>query len=496
MPSILFTAVSFSYSSAHTVFAGVDLSIGPGWTGVVGANGSGKSTLLELAAGVLSPDVGTVSVDSGVAPVLCRQRAGTQDAAVERFAQGHEPDDFVLRGRLALDAGDLDRWDTLSPGERKRWQIGAALAARPDVLLLDEPTNHLDATSRALLLGELHRFRDVGLVVSHDRELLDALTSATMLIDAGSASLWGGSYEHASREWTAAAGAADAAHENEKRELAKAQRKLADRRRSLDARSAAFSRSMRSAAAKDHDAHSTARKARHQGGEAAASKALSVLASERDRLASSVESVDHRRPIGGTVAFRGSAASRPVLVEIVEPVRVGADRMVTHRGLAVERATRVHVAGPNGAGKSTLLSAIAERWDLDAARLLHLPQEFNDEDALALLEDVRHRPPEVRGQILQIVARLGLEPETLLATERPSPGEARKLSMAVGLGTEAWLLILDEPTNHLDLPTVERLEDALLEYPGALVIVSHDRTFAARLTNETWEIRDDRVHTS
>ncbi len=89
---------------------------------------------------------------------------------------------------------------------------------------------------------------------------------------------------------------------------------------------------------------------------------------------------------------------------------------------------------------------------------------------------------------MALVAALGVSPDRLLASERPSPGEARKLSIALGLGRHAWALVLDEPTNHMDLPSIERLEGALAEYPGALLLISHDHAFARRCTDTVWSV--------
>jgi ATPase subunit of ABC transporter with duplicated ATPase domains len=161
--------------------------------------------------------------------------------------------------------------------------------------------------------------------------------------------------------------------------------------------------------------------------------------------------------------------------------------------LTVGRSSRIRIAGPNGAGKTTLLSALRSTGHLPTPRVLYLPQELAPEEGLALLEEVRALSAAERGRVLSMVAALGTEPEPLLKSERPSPGEARKLALALGLGRHVWIALLDEPTNHLDLPSVERVEEALRDYPGALVLVTHDDAFARPLVQETWTIRDGRV---
>ena len=151
-----------------------------GWTGIVGANGAGKTTLLKLAAGTLKPTEGAI------------RQIGTAQYAVQRTdAPPDAWDDFMncwdapamdLRRLLGISDDWADRWDTLSHGERKRVQIAIALWHAPDVLALDEPTNHLDGATKRILLEALKRFRGAGLLVSHDREFLDALCSQCLFI--------------------------------------------------------------------------------------------------------------------------------------------------------------------------------------------------------------------------------------------------------------------------------------------------------------------------
>src|SRR5262249_1679589 len=106
---------------------------------------------------------------------------------------------------------------------------------------------------------------------------------------------------------------------------------------------------------------------------------------------------------------------------------------------------------------------------------------------------VRALAPERRARVLTILAGLGVDPERLLASRRPSPGEARKLWLAQGLARQVWAVVLDEPTNHLDLPSIERLEETLAAYAGALVLIAHDDRLARRVTSTRWAIEAGRV---
>ena len=145
MPAIHFHTLSFQYSSAVPVVSDASFSIGSGWTGIVGANGAGKTTLLRLVDGTLAASSGVVELDPPNAlTVRCPQTADEIDGNIAILADAWDGEAHELLGRLDLNRDDLARWSTMSPGERKRWQVGGALYQRPEILLLDEPTNHLD----------------------------------------------------------------------------------------------------------------------------------------------------------------------------------------------------------------------------------------------------------------------------------------------------------------------------------------------------------------
>ncbi|MEZ4405111.1 MAG: ATP-binding cassette domain-containing protein [Polyangiales bacterium] len=171
---------------ARTLFSNVDLHLTRGWYGLVGANGAGKSTLLRVLSGELTPTHGAARVSPADAVIArCDQRVDALDDEVRDLADRADGGASSLRASLRLDPDELARWPTLSPGERKRWQVGAALAREPDALLVDEPTNHLDAEATRWVLDALRRFRGVGVIVSHDRGVLDALPNTILRVHGG-----------------------------------------------------------------------------------------------------------------------------------------------------------------------------------------------------------------------------------------------------------------------------------------------------------------------
>jgi ATPase subunit of ABC transporter with duplicated ATPase domains len=495
MPSVRAHRVSYAFTDAVPVLSEVDFHLPAGWTGLVGANGAGKSTLLRLLAGELVPTGGHLQFEPPSPTLrLCHQEVETLTPDITAFAESWDSLARRLHGQLGLDVTALERWPTLSPGERKRWQVGAALAAEPHVLLLDEPTNHLDAQARTWLVSALRRFRGIGVVVSHDRSLLESLTTATLRVHAGSARLWPGAYSAAQEHWLAEREAEVAAYQGARAEQRRAAHLLDQARREQQAATANTSSRKRMKDKNDHDGRSMGAKVVAGWAEGRAGQRVGVLRRELERVSESVGEFTADKTVGRSVFVGYVRSPNPWLFTLDAPaLRAGDVDLLGPVNLAVGREARVRIEGPNGAGKSTLVRALLEHARVPLERVLYLPQDVGAGEARATLDAVRALPPEERGRVLSLVAALGVDPERLLASEQPSPGEARKLLIARGLGQHAWALVLDEPTNHLDLPSIERLEAALREYPGALLLVTHDAAFARACTSEAWRVEHGQV---
>ncbi|MDF3058693.1 MAG: transporter [Rariglobus sp.] len=143
-------------------------------------------------------------------------------------------------------------------------------------------------------------------------------------------------------------------------------------------------------------------------------------------------------------------------------------------------------------GKSTLIRHLLAHLNLPAEKLVTVPQEISADDSRTLLEAVKRLPNDERGRVMTTISRLGSRPARLLESALPSPGEVRKLLLAIGIVRGPHLIVMDEPTNHMDLPGILCLEEALADCPCAMLLVSHDESFLEKITGTDWHLmRDD-----
>jgi ATPase subunit of ABC transporter with duplicated ATPase domains len=488
--------IGVAWSAAVPVLEDVSFTLNRGLYGLVGANGAGKTTLLAVLAGELNPHEGNIALKPRDATIaFCPQRVEERGADVDLLAARDDGLAFELRGRLALDPHQLERWPTLSPGERKRWQVAAALAREPDILLLDEPTNHLDAGARRSLLEVLRRFSGTGVVVSHDRAVLDELTRATLRIHDKKVTLYPGCYSDARDHWLRERASEEERCSAARNRVRRAEAQLDAARRTQASAARSISTRGRMRNRNDADARSILATTKAMWAEDRAGRGVGTARGEVERARSSVPKIERDPTLGGSVFATYQRAPKPVLFHLDhEELRAAEHVVLRSLRLTIGREDRVRIEGANGAGKTTLLEALVASH-AHPERILYLPQELDPEQVAALTDRLGEADSEARGRILSIFAALGSDPERIVRGDRArfSPGETRKLLLAEALARHVWALVLDEPTNHLDLPSVERLEDALAAYPGCVVLVTHDDTFAAKVTRAAVRIEDGKI---
>ena len=484
------SGVTFAYPSAQQpILTDVSVTFPVGWTGLLGDNGCGKTTLARIACGDLAPDRGAVT--QSLFSIMCPQEADVAPDALFDFAADYGRDARELR-RIFRIGDDMPwRFDELSFGERKKLQIAVALWQRPDVLVADEPTNHLDADARAQLTSALARFRGIGILVSHDRELLDALACRCVSFEPGGTLVvrpGGYTQAHAQAELERAS----VAHER-----AAAQKELArlsserDRRAHEAARADAL-RSKRRVDPKDKSAKAAIDLAIYTGRDGVAGKRTvqmnAQVASARKRVEAAFV---HKRYDGDLWVDASPSPRRTVLHIPAATIPCGAGTLTVPE-LFVGNTDHIGIVGPNGAGKSTLLAHLRGLIAADLA-VLDIPQELDAATRASTVTGITALSDAERGRVLSTVAQLNSNPDRILEGGNTSPGELRKLMLAEGMLRHPVLIIMDEPTNHLDLHSTEALERALAAFPGALLLVSHDHAFLAACTARTWEVREGAV---
>lgn len=491
MTNLSIQNLSYAYPNAiEPVFSHATFQLETGWTGVAGANGGGKSTLLKTLCGIYLPEEGTIHPK--ITGLYVEQRTDFLPETLEDFMERRDKEAFRLQDVLGVRHDWIWRWETLSHGERKRAQLAAALYANPPLLALDEPTNHLDGPSRAMVEEAMASYEGIGVVVSHDRHLLDRLCRHTLFVEEGSVEWRKCSYAAAKEERDRERAFARKRGERHDKETKKLKRQVDAQRSRADRSAGRVSKSRLDP--KDSDAKSKIDLARLTGKDAVDTKKLGKLEHRLERMEGDRTGFKRRFETGIKLEAGEHYGLFPL---VVEPCLLPLDeeRSLKVPRLVIHKKERIGVTGPNGAGKSTLVRHILEQGEFRPEAVLYLPQEIGLEASEKLLNQVKELDPGKRGWLLSILVRLGSDPAALLQSSLPSSGEARKLTLALGLLHQPGLIVMDEPTNHLDIVAVEALEAALNDYEGALLLVSHDQRFLENTVERRWALESSGTET-
>jgi ATP-binding cassette, subfamily F, member 3 len=489
--------------------------------GLVGVNGAGKSTQMKIIAGEIEPTSGQVIRPSSLKISYLTQEfevdptrtvreefwRAFQEAndvhealsEVHRAMETADPnqlekllnkmdklqrqfegmDGYGLDARIekilpemGFDSDDGDRLvSAFSGGWQMRMSLGKILLQEPDILLLDEPTNHLDLETIEWLENYLRGLTTPMVIISHDREFLDRLCNQIVETERGVSTSYLGNYS---------------AYLQQKQELKDAQLSAFERQQKEIDKQQAFVDRFRASATR------------------------STQAKSREKQLDKIDRIEAPDSDMRSLRFRFPPAPRSgrEIVEIKDLTHSYDDKILfLGAELLIERGDRIAFLGPNGAGKSTLLRMITGRENptegsikLGDHNVIPSYFEQNQAEALDLNRTVQQTihdevPDWTNEEVRTLLGRFLFSGDTVFKrVESLSGGEKARLALAKMLLRPANLLILDEPTNHLDIPAKEMLEEAIQNYEGSVIIVSHDRYFISQTVNKIVEIRDGELN--
>ena len=485
--------------------------------GLVGVNGAGKSTQLKIITGEVEPTTGEVIRPASLHIAYLTQEFEVEPTRTVReefwtvFTEANEVHNSIARVHLEMETAESEKLEKLihkldklqrkfegldgygldtqiekilpemgfngedgdrlvssfSGGWQMRMSLGKILLQEPDVLLLDEPTNHLDLETIEWLETYLKGINTPMVIVSHDREFLDRLCTKIVETERGVSTTYPGNYS---------------AYLQQKEEAKLAQSSTYDRQQKEIAKQQEFIERFRASATR------------------------STQAKSREKQLEKIELVDAPTTDLKTLKFRfpPSPRSGREVLTIKDLTHTYNDNILfLGAELEIERGDRIAILGPNGSGKSTLLRMAMgiekpEEGIVSLGKHNVIPGYFEQNQAEALeltktvMETIHDEVPDWKNEeVRTLLGKFLFSGETVFKQVKAlSGGEKARLALAKMLLRPANLLILDEPTNHLDIPAKEMLENALQDYDGSVIIVSHDRYFIYQVANKIVEIKE------
>ena len=471
-------------NSSAAIFENIDLEFNQGWTALVGSNGSGKSTLLKLISKELYSEETVIKGNDLV--YYCHQSTEYPPENLNEFLTTYTSKAFKIRDLLEIEDSWIDRWNDLSHGERKRLQISIALYSECDVLVVDEPTNHLDSKNKEIVRQALKSFGGIGILVSHDRELLDALSHYTVMIKDFKISTFKLGFSFAMQEYENTI-----MHLQKKQELNDEKIKKLDR--TIQTQKEKVSQSKKRTSKKnlgisDSDGREKINLAKLTGKDKNDGQTLKRMQSKQQQLSKDSIVLDKQSNTGINFEVERSKKAFPIVIE-PNMLNISNTQRLSFPRLSIDKQDKIALVGDNGSGKSSFVRYFLSQLKFKDT-YLYIPQEITVDESKTLLKEVSELPKEQKGEIFTLVKRLSSDPKQLMQSRVPSPGEVRKLLVAKGLLSRPSLIILDEPTNHMDLKSIEALERALQEYDGTVMIISHDKYFTRAVTMKTWSFEE------
>lgn len=505
------------YLGSRALYENASLHIKPGQKiGLIGLNGTGKSTLLRIIIGEYQPDGGTISkagdvtigflnqdllsyqTDDSILSVamqaferqnklqaiidelLHQMETNYTDDLVDKLGRAQEEfeslDGYTVQSRaeeilegLGFSTADLQKpLRMFSGGWRMRVMLAKLLLQKPSLLMLDEPTNHLDLPSIQWVEKYIQTYEGAVIVVSHDREFLDNVINVTVEVSGAKLNYYPGNYSFYLEEKAQRNEIQKGAYENQQAKIRQTER---------------FIERFKAKASKAKQAQS------------------------RVKLLEKMDMIDDVIDENARVNFKFNFSTQPGrhILHLDDISKAyGEKRILTRADIRLERGDKVALIGANGRGKSTLLRIIAGNEPVEGERRLghnvlfsfyaqHQLESLNVDDNM--LEELKQANPEKNeGELRGVLGCFLFSGDDVFKKIKVlSGGEKSRVALAKVLLSQANFLLLDEPTNHLDMQSVNILIQALAQYEGTYVVVSHDRYFVSQIANKIWYIEDEQI---